>query len=198
MKKHLWFKSFWLLKQVLFWHRKENFIPIIILFDTNEWIIGLWYCNLGSISRGGAPSPLSVLPETVHRSFINSAEWGMAKKAEVCQWALIQGWSWTFRQQHSEKKCGFFFTQTIDPLLKVGGSVGTDDGDNAFVFHKLISKYSAHWVNDVSTYCCDDCSSEEEGTSQIPVTGVIGRISDRIHSGIHRVHWMLEGQVETH
>lgn len=48
-----------------------------------------------------------------------------------------------------------------------------------------------------STYGCDDSSSKEEGTTQIPVAGVVGGITNRIHSGIHSLHRVLGREVET-
>lgn len=48
-----------------------------------------------------------------------------------------------------------------------------------------------------STYGCDDSSSKEEGTTKIPVAGVVGGITNGIHPGIHSLHRMLGREVDT-
>lgn len=42
------------------------------------------------------------------------------------------------------------------------------------------------------TYRGDDSSSKEEGTPQVPVTGIVGCVSNRTHSCTHGVYGMLK------
>lgn len=59
-----------------------------------------------------------------------------------------------------------------------------------------INLFSVQSCNNHSTYGCDDSSSEEEGTTQIPVAGVIGGITNGIHTSIHSLHRVLGREAE--
>jgi hypothetical protein len=44
----------------------------------------------------------------------------------------------------------------------------------------------------MSTYGCDDCPSKEEGTSKVPVTAAVGRVSYWADSRVISIECMLQ------